>query len=97
MKRDTVVRFLGAARAGHDALSSAQVLSGSPVMTRSERCVAGADPLRIALAQARWPHWTPMPRGESSSSHGSPERERFHLPTFPPQAACPEEGEVDEC
>ncbi|WP_157637448.1 hypothetical protein [Burkholderia ubonensis] len=97
MKRRTIDRFRDAARAGHNALSSAQVLSGNPVLTRGERALVGTDPLRLALVQAGRQDRTPTASGASSSSHGAPERELFHVPAIVPQAACSKEGEVDEC
>lgn len=97
MKRDTVDRLRYAAHAGHDALSSAQVLSGNPVLTRGERALVGTDPLRLALVQTRWQCRTSTAIHGSSSSHGSPERELFRLPMIVPQGACSKEGEVDEC
>lgn len=96
MKRDTVDRLLRTAHHGRDALSRAQMLSGSPVLARGERGLAVADPLEAALAQSCCPGAAALLRGGSSSDHGSPERERFYLPLAVPQVFFSKEGDADD-
>ncbi|WP_220702138.1 hypothetical protein [Trinickia fusca] len=91
-------RLLDAALGGRDVLSGARVLSGNPVLKRSEPVLAGTDPLDLALARQHRPGSTPASRTASSGDHGAPERERFCLPTPPTatQAPVSKEGRLAE-